>query len=143
MQNVLRQIKKVIYRLKRQYGVEVIIKTPTSRSTDYDTGVMTSTYTEYTIKRAVLLPTEILRKFVYDLSFIAANKNFTYGGMFDLSTKVMLIDEKDLADGYTPTIKDSAIIRNRKYNFSKIIPTEELYSYMIVMKEIGQSDDES
>ena len=93
--NVLRQIKPIIYRLKRNYGVTVKVVRLSNLQDNLQTGKMSQDKQEITIKRAIVGPALALRDFVYDLSFIAANKNFTYGGFFDTDTSIMILDTKD------------------------------------------------
>ena len=75
----IRTIKEFI----RDYGVAVSWITLNSIATDLATGEVTPDENKVKIKKAVLMPETLARKFSYDLSYIAANKNFVYGGFYD------------------------------------------------------------
>ncbi len=94
--------KDVLYSLKRKYGTPARIRRLKTVANDIETGVQDKVYDIIDIKRAILMPEEMIRKFLYDLSFIAANKNFTYGGFFDNVSRIILIDGKDLKVELTP-----------------------------------------
>lgn len=94
--------KNILYPLKRRYGLPAKIQRLTGVVNNVETGVQAKTYEVIVIKRAILLPQNTIRKFIYDLSFIAANKNFTYGAFFDNTSRIILIDGKDLQIELTP-----------------------------------------
>ncbi len=93
-----RFIKTVVYKLKRRYGQQILLTKVTSKGTsDYTTGTISGRTTDTkNIKKAVILPSRQTRNFNYDLSYIAANKNFTYGGFYDISQRDVIIENKDL-----------------------------------------------
>lgn len=78
----------------------------TTEVIDFETGTKTQDVKEWNISQAVLFPKLMEKKFFYDLSFIAANKNFTYGGIVPMGTRFFLVDPTDAPD-YVPTINDS------------------------------------
>ena len=91
--NTLRQIKNVIYGLKRSFGQPLIFITP-SREYDIRLGTVTNTPTTYTVKRALVLEAGMQRMFVASL------KGFTIGGLFDKSKRMVIVDQSD-ADNLT------------------------------------------
>jgi len=137
-QNVLRQNKIAIYRLKRNYGLSCRIYRPEPDSYAYDleTGRQQRVWDHIDVKRGIRLPAVIATKFVYDLSFIAANKNFTYGGFFNADTVLFIFDRKDLIISGTTifTVDSNSHIEvegKLRYQVSKSIEVEELAAYMI------------
>lgn len=144
--NVLRETKKIIYNLKRQFGLLMYVQYPSGNDVyNLETGEITRTITDIKIKRGVLLPEDTMRKFIYDLSFIAANKNFTYGGFFEKGSRVVLIDVKDLPKGFI--IKNEMYINfhNRRYEIQKssLIPDNDVagYAWMVAIAESKSSSD--
>lgn len=91
-----RFISNIIYRLKRRYGTSVNIIELLDSSLNVETGEKTNTFDSVRVDRAVILPSRINREFVYDLSYIADNKEFTMGGMFDTTKRRILFDIKDI-----------------------------------------------
>jgi len=110
----------VIYPLKRRYGIPATVYRLDSTINNVQTGVQQKFYTRVPIVRIVPLPQNTIRKFIYDLSFIAANKNFTYGGFFDWKQRVILIDGKDLPTGFEPDPNDHFEIEGIRYSIKKL-----------------------
>lgn len=134
--NVLRQIKQIVYRLKRNFGVSIVLTRITSNTNNVETGKMTTVLQEITIRRAIIGPAKVLRDFVYDLSFIAANKNFTYGGYFDAGTRILIIDSKDLPSGFEPNLNDYIVYDSTKYNFKDVHPVAKKYAWAMTLKQV-------
>ena len=145
-QNVLRQNKVVVYRLKRNYGLACRIYRPDTDAYQFniETGRQQRQWEYIDVKRGIRLPAAIARKFVYDLSFIAANKNFTYGGFFDVDSVLFIIDRKDLQIKGTNPLQIFEVDQNShievegklRYQVSKSIEVEELAAYIISTKAV-------
>ena len=96
-----------IKRHKRDYGVPIVVGRFQSSNLNTDTGAINPTFDIVTrIRKALVFPFRIQRDFVYDLSFIAANKNFVGGGFFDVKESSIVILRKDLPTGHTLTLDD-------------------------------------
>jgi hypothetical protein len=142
MKNNLRQIELVLYRLKREYGLPVTLRKPIQNDSDIQTGKITRAYSVCNIRKAIRLPTDLMRTFVYDLTYVAANKNFAYGGLFDKNTKIFILDKKDLKiDGVkvSITMDDHIVCQTKKYDMVTIDETEDGTSYLIKAKNIDSS----
>ena len=91
-----RSLSNSIYRLKHQMGEPIKWLERTSSSVNYSTGNMNETITEIAIFRAIVLPIEMIQKAKYSITFLAANKNFVYDGLYEKSKLGVLIDLRDL-----------------------------------------------
>lgn len=120
MSNQLDFIRRVVYSLKQRYGLPLTLYTTVDSVVDLETGVKSVTKTVYAVKRSILLPIEIVRKFAYDLSFVAANKNFTYGGFFDKGASTFILDRKDLPETYIFKLGDYLTYGEKRYNIKNI-----------------------
>jgi len=136
MSTQLQHISTVIYQLKRQYGREIGIYEDGDQVLDPQTGVTTRTRIKLRVKKAVILPTRVVRDFVYDLSFIAANKNFTYGGLFDTSTRNVLVDAKDIPKTWNLQIDQFMVIDQRRFQIKDIQELEPRKAFILVGIEI-------
>lgn len=96
-----RQVRRTIYALKRAFGKPVTICRTQNDTLNVSTGLQGADLVKCNIRRAVPLPANALRSFAYDLSFIAANRNFTYGGFYDHKVQLILVDWRDVASGFT------------------------------------------
>jgi len=133
MPNLLKLNNVVIYKLKRLFGLPLIVYKSVENTMNVETGRVIREWVHHHVRRAVILPHEIARSFVYDLSYIAANKNFTYGATFDKDTRIVLIDRKDLK-GFV-IVKDCWLnITDIRYEIVDLMDVEELSSYMLKVK---------
>jgi hypothetical protein len=134
-------ITQIIYQLKKQYGQRVDLYVLSGVSQNPSTGNVTSTLTKHKLNKVPVLPTNVLRDFQYDLSFIAANKNFTYGGFYDAGTRVVLVDTKDLPVGYTPTLDNYFFIAHQRYNLKSYSEFDEARVIMFTLEEAKNQND--
>jgi hypothetical protein len=61
--NTLRQIRQIVYRLKRDFGTPAVLLKTVSSALDVETGAVNQTVDSYPIRRAVILPRTIVREF--------------------------------------------------------------------------------
>lgn len=95
----MRNFRTLFYQLKKDWGTKIRYVQLFSAETDDDSGVTREVRTAYELP-AVRLPQRMLRQFVQDIGYLAANKNFTYGGFNDYDQVAFLIQAKD----FPPTI---------------------------------------
>lgn len=134
-----RRIRKVLYSLKKKWGTPVTL-TKESVAYDYVTGAPTLTPDDSVIvKRAIILPRKITPDFSYDLSFIAANKNFTYGGFYTVSDRKIIIDKSDVGSSFDFETDDVLFIQSKGYVIKSIEKYDEggnVLAYLIVATEL-------
>jgi len=137
-----RAIRKILYRLKRTYSKRVYIQLQTTIGRNTRTGVITPTLETITVNRAIVLPVTRKLNFVYDLSFIAANKNFTYGGLFEQGDLTVILESRDLPVSFVLTHQHQFIIDGKYYAVSKGAIAQTDYSYVVSLKRVtGMQDD--
>jgi hypothetical protein len=141
--NNIRQIKIILYRLKMNFGQLINIMTVRTMTQVVTTGAITMDERVIKVKRAIILDAKISRDFIYDLSFIAANKNFTYGGLFDTSSRTIIIDGIDLPRDYVPTLNDRCVHNGERYQFKKINPTVFNIGYIIDVQHLDSQKIEN
>lgn len=90
------------------------------------------------VRRAAILPGRHKRDFDYDLSFIAANKNFTYGGFFDKIDVVIIVDNADLKDQTNKPAKlsnnDKVLHLGQEHEIVEITETQDSKSQILALK---------
>lgn len=112
--------RTVLYQLKRDYGTEITYYSVASDTVvDFQTGQQTRGRTHYNIRRACVLSADLTKKFEYDLSFVAANKNFVYGGVFDRDSRIVIIDAVDLSPGFKINTQDYVGCYGKRWNIEK------------------------
>jgi len=129
--NQLQFIRKVLYQLKQRYGIKVDYYRVTATTVDDETGAVSTTKTKFTIRKAIRLPDKRTRGFQYDLSFIAANKNFTMGGTYDRDTRDFIIDRRDIPKEFEPALEDYILLNNERYNVKQVVELDEGQGYYL------------
>ena len=132
-----RHVKNTVYNLKKRYGqIITLTRQTTAGTTDYTTGVVSGRVTsDLIVKKAVLLPSRSVRTFTYDLAFIAANKNFTYGGLYDKSQRRLIIDQKDITGSFVVDLDTTVTIGTKKYEVKEVVEYEEQSAILLVIVE--------
>lgn len=139
-QNVLRQVKLIVYRLKKEYGLELIVWHPISADHNIETGKIAREYALMYIRRAILLPKTFSRDFEYDLTYIASGKNFVYGGFFDSAKRNVLIDVHDLPSNFELTNNDFIAFEGKRWELASLELAEHKEAWYIIAKEVASYD---
>ena len=134
--NKLRFIRSILYRLKRDYGSRADLYHQSSETIDLTTGKKSVVIDKLSVLRVILLPKTIKSDFAYDLSFIAANKNFTYGGVFSADTRQIIIDCRDIGS-FTFDDRQNIyiIIDGRRFEISEVTELDYRAAYHLRIKE--------
>lgn len=130
--------KGALYELKRRYGRQVNIIWPAGTPTvDRATGVKSTPLDSLQVNRAIVLPVSLDRAFNYDLTYIATNKNFTYGGHFDRRKVRVVLDQADIGN-LDPQVGWHFAFDRKRYDFEVI----ESYSgvWDIIAKQVDNVD---
>jgi len=142
MYTIKAQMKRLLYRLKRQYGDRMYLYQVTSSSNNVKTGEIVMDYNVYKIKRGIPLPKQLMRKFAYDLTFLAANKNFQYGAYYDMGIRDYIIETKDLPRAVRDTVKVDLqwhlIYQHKRYNLKEVNSYADGLAMYIVAKQTVQ-----
>jgi len=132
-QNTLRQTKNVIYQLKRTHGRPITVRKNDTLTQGAATGEIARTFTSEDVKRALVLPAAEARKFVYDLSYIAANNNFVQGAYFDQADRFFVIDHDDVS--FEITEDHQIIYQSRVFEILKVAETTDHRAWAILGKD--------
>lgn len=105
-------IRRLLYSLKRDWGTTFDWVQIQSFEVDDRTGVRQVQRQAFKVP-GVLLPQNQIRKFMQDIGYLAANKNFTYGALNDYNTVKLLFDINDVPPSVRMDL-DGYITFNRK-----------------------------
>lgn len=141
--NDLRSIKTILYTLKRAYGLPINIVWRTESTPNLETGKKTVQQDSVSVDRAIILPATTNRNFVYDLVFIASNKNFTYGGFFDKNRRKVIIDRADLPRDFEIKIGHYLIINSKRYEVKNIDTFDVQAAYDLDVEQVDNIDLEN
>lgn len=132
--NLLRQNRVILYRLRRNYGIPIAYIRPTTATHNVETGAISRSFQQINIKRAIVLPTTQIRDFVYDLAYIAANKNFSSGGLFEKSNRTIIIDARDFPKTFEPDLNDHIEFDSQRWEIVKISRAEDRRGYIFTVQ---------
>lgn len=124
--NLLRRISILLYSLKRLYGLPITIFVPGDDSYNLETGSVSRTYTRYRVAKAIILPSKETRNFVQKP-----------GGYFDVDERSIVIDRKDI--DIELDLNMHLEYANRRFEFSKILETEDNKAYVLIVKKLSGS----
>lgn len=129
-------IKNVVYNLKRNYGQKVVVYRKESDIIDVETGKIKRNLIRIQINRAIVLTSKDYTKFQHDITPKIIGRQFNYGGFFDLSDRLLILDRKDLPKGFTLKGDDYFIIKNARYNIHIVHQYEDETSYMFTIRKM-------
>ena len=140
MNNNPRFIKNVLYSLKRKFGQEIEFIFKVTSTANSRTGKITVTKDSFNIRRGILLPSQLEKEFTYNLTFIASNKNFTYGGLYDTTTRRVILDAVDLPNQFTPEIGQTLIFDARRWDIKKVQEFQIGRGFFLIVKQVTSID---
>lgn len=128
-----------MYSLKRQWGAPIDLYRHTGdATTNLDTGIKTTPKEVHHIRRAIVLPAKIMREVLQSISQISANKAMVYGGSFDTSSRVFIIDQRDVRaipdDGIQ--LDDWIVYKGHRYELKQIEEFDLGGAWMITGKRV-------
>ena len=136
----LRQIKNILYQLKKDWGIAMDLRNQTS-VVDRKTGMTQKSYASLSVRRGILLPVKLTPSFVYDLSFIAANKNFTYGGLFGAGSRVVIVDGSDVPSTFTVKEDTQLIIAKAVYSVKNVETLVNKLGYLLTVTTLSNLEN--
>ena len=122
---VPRRVRQAIYKLKRLYGATIRLYKQGDKTVDLRTGQITWTGRSVcTVNRAIVLPVKLNRTQTQTISMISSDKQFVYGGTYDIGTRNFFIDPRDLVAGYEVAMDDWIVYRGKKYEIKTVMNNE-------------------
>lgn len=127
-----REIRNTLYSLKKEWGCTVQYYHIVEKQRDIKTGVASTEYQVLTIKRAILLPSLLLRE-------IAARTNspFNYGGDYNNQDRFIIIDSKDFKFSLEEIAPNDYItINNARYSMKHLTNFDFSTAYVFKINQI-------
>lgn len=114
-------MQQAAYAYKHLQPLRLLLVSTIDPAIDPETGsTATTTYEVHIIDRAYGSEEQAAQKFAYDLGYLRANQNFTYGGVFNLKTRSFLVDAKYLPSNFIPKAKMAIICEGKTYFVDKV-----------------------
>ena len=119
MPNRARFIDRGVKRLTRHYGKLISFVNPTTGAMNYQTGKRERSFTTVGSVKALVHPSKADHAFAYDLSYLAANKNFVYGGLFERGKIDLIVRTANLTN-FDVNLSTFIMIDGEAYVIGKI-----------------------
>lgn len=113
-------IRRLLYAFKQQWGTTFDYIQILTDQADDRTGTRQIGRQYYPLP-AVLLPVQTLRKFIQDIGYLAANKNFTYGGLNDYNTIRLLVSVEDMPQGLRFDLSGYITHQGRRFERAEVV----------------------
>lgn len=113
-----RFVKRILYQLKRKYGLPLDIYHIISVTSDTKSGTKTVNKTKYHIRRAILLPTILRRKMAVELGLKPTGYGPSPPG-YDIKERLIIIDNDDLPD-VDLNAEDYLVIDHERHDIKSI-----------------------
>lgn len=126
-------IKETLYTMKIDYGTIIRYITIIQSDVQIETGIRDIIKNVYDFN-AVVLPRKLTRKFIQDIGYLAANKNFTYGALNDYNEIVIIIDPEDLPRNLQPELNGYIIYQGKRYEKTEFELFGENAAYILKAK---------
>ncbi len=118
-----RHIRRVLYSLKNEYGFAVTFYNISTETVDYKTGARENVTEHLNVRKAVVLPRKLTQKFEFDLAYIAAGKNMTYGGLYNTGTRKIIVDRRDVGD-FEIKVDGYFTWQGNRYQIAEVVDVE-------------------
>lgn len=138
--NGLRLHRNIIYSLKRRMGLPATLYAPALTDQNIETGKISRTWEPIEIRRAIIVAASESRKFIYDLAYIAVAKNFTTGGYFDETRRLVIIDAKDLPKEFIPNLNMHFEFQDKRWEINQVNRVEDRAGFSFIVTEITGSE---
>jgi len=144
-QNLLRRSKLILYKLTRLYGIPCTFYRSLATTVDLKVGSLVRTWDTYLFQRVILLPKKWTTDFEYDIGYLAANKNFTYGGLFDQTARLVIVEERQLPATLRNTEQvfrkqDNVVIDNLRFEINQIDDLDQNAGHILLVKAIPNAE---
>lgn len=107
-------LRRLLYAFKRDWGTIIDYVQIIKSDADDSTGKRSVEKLVYQIP-VVFLPQDTMRKFIQDIGYLAANKNFTYGALNDYTKLSVIINRFDLPPGFDLNLNGYFNRGNKRY----------------------------
>jgi hypothetical protein len=129
MRNNLNFIKRVLYKLRQDYGLPATLVQIENIAVDYKTGTQGQTKTTYELKRIVKLPGHMSSFNRIGMALGIFNR----GGESDRTITEYVIDAMSLPIGVVPDMRNNyLIIDSKRYNITKVIALDNQLGYLVM-----------
>lgn len=129
--------KRLIYTLKQKWGkkAEFYKRLSEVGQVNIETGEVTSTITCHVMKHLIVTSPKVITKFEYDIGFLAANKNFTYGGFYEPGDLIAIVAWSDLPQTDVK-MEDYFYIGNKRYNIQRFQIIENGVGWILHLRNV-------
>lgn len=128
-----RTVKRILYAFRRLHGVPADLYKVVVTNPDYATGRLGVSRTKVSLPQVITGSVDLMKKFEYDLGYVKANSNFTYGLTFEIGDRIAIVDGCYLS-GYQIQQKDYIVYDTTRYDMVKIHRMDASLGYILHLR---------
>jgi hypothetical protein len=133
---VRHDVALLLYMLRRKWGTPAALHKVSVGTPDFVSGDKSVSRVAYDIPLFVTSTVQTTRKFEYDIGYLAANKNFTYGGFYEQGDRLGFIAAEDVPGVDDVSQSDYMVIGGHRYNMHRIISLDNNIGWYLHLKRI-------
>lgn len=111
-------VKLILYSMRQKWGVDADFYKVSVGAPNYETGNKNVSTVKYPIRKMITAKASFARKFEYDIGYLAANKNFTYGGFYEPGDRLAVISDEGIPAPIQQ--RDYFIIGGQRFDIERI-----------------------
>ena len=135
-------MQRILYSLRYRYGLPAdLYKYEEGGNFDPSTGKSDPAIrTKEKLKRFMSWSALSHEKFEYDLAYVAANKNFTYGGLFEIGDRIGIIDwpGEKLPDDFKMDLSYYLVLDGVRYNIEKYDELDHKAGFIMHVRRVNE-----
>lgn len=110
-----RFLRRMVYTLTRQYPCSIGLYHTSPVTQDYKTGIKSSTQVNVQVRKAAVLPDNVLKKVTH-----VVGAQFQYGGSVDARTRRFLVSRRDIPSTFAIDMNVQIVYDHKRYTVTKI-----------------------
>lgn len=123
------EAKRILYQILHRFGTPAQLYKLTS-STDVATGARQDVTEVVELRRFASFEVSFMKKFEYNTAFTQANKNFAYGGIYEVGDRIGFIDHPSMNKEWY------FILDGRRYNIQEYNELDFNLGYTVHLRSI-------
>lgn len=141
--NEIRTVRRLLYKLKREYGKSITLYVQGETGVDLTRGTRTITRTPYYIQRAPVVSLKYFSQGFYSPAYLKSAKLFAFGGYQEMEFKNFIIDAADIPAGFEITPDMYIAFEHSRFEIANVESLEHRLGYVITGKRlVGVEVDE-
>lgn len=138
-----REIYQLLYRIQQRYGTKADMYKFEAGELDPETGEHSAgTREKIALRHFISWDATINQKFEYDISFIKANSNFAYGGLFQVGDRVAIVSRRELqiSESFEMDASYYVVMRGERWNIHRFTELDVRAGWFLHLRKVNAQE---